>query len=105
MNDIILTKSGLSLQDKNAIVTLFRAKNELKIAEENIKANLLSEMKKRGIKQIKIEEEGIVIDYIYPTTKESLDSKKLSTEKPDIYDEYCKISDVKEHIKISEVKK
>lgn len=105
MNDIIITENGLSLESKNLVVEFYRKKNELKKVEDELKANLLKEMKTREIKQIKLENEGILIDYILPTTKESLDTKKLKAEKPEIYDEYCKISDVKEYVKISEVKK
>ena len=105
MNEIILTENGLTEEDKNLLVNFFRAQKEIKKQEELLKANLLNQMKEHDIKQIKIEEENIVIDYILPSSRESIDSKRLREEKPDIYDEYCKISPVKDYVKITEGRK
>lgn len=105
MNEIILTENGLTEEDKNLLVNFFRAQKELKKQEELLKANLLNQMKEHDIKQIKIEEENIVIDYILPSSRESIDSRRLREEKPDIYDEYCKISPVKDYVKITEGRK
>ena len=105
MNEIILTENGLTEEDKNLLVKFFRAQKELKKQEELLKANLLNQMKEHDIKQIKIEEENIVIDYILPSSRESIDSRRLREEKPDIYDEYCKISAVKDYVKITEGRK
>ena len=105
MNEIILTENGLTEEDKNLLVNFFRAQKEIKKQEELLKANLLNQMKEHDIKQIKIEEENIVIDYILPSSRESIDSRRLREEKPDIYDEYCKISPVKDYVKITEGRK
>lgn len=60
---------------------------------------VLSEMQLKGIK--KFDNGEISITYIEPTTRVSIDSKKLKEELPDVYSKYSKVSDVKASVKIS----
>lgn len=99
MNEIILTSENeLTLSTERNICELLRTLDELKKQETKIKADLIDEMKKRGL--VKIDTEKLTITYIEETTRESLDTKKLKEENPDVYDEYCRISPVKESIRI-----
>lgn len=55
-------------------------------------------MKASGTKTIKTK--YVTITYVSPTTRKSLDSKKLKEEHPDLYDEFLKESPVKESLRI-----
>ena len=59
---------------------------------------MIDEMKKRGI--VKIDTNKLTITYIQPTTRETFDSKSFREKNPDLYDEFCKISPVKETVKV-----
>jgi predicted phage-related endonuclease len=59
---------------------------------------LLEEMKSKDIK--KIETDDVIISYIDETERETLDSKKLREEYPDIYDECIKFTKVKASVRI-----
>ena len=48
----------------------------------------------------KWETDNIVVTYVAPTTRESIDSKRLKKEQPDIYSQFIKTSKIKESIKI-----
>ena len=69
--------------------------------EEFVKAfreSVLVEMQEKGIK--KFDNGEISITYIEPTTRVSIDSKKLKEELPDVYKKYLKELEVKANIKI-----
>ncbi len=59
---------------------------------------LKGEMAKNGIK--KWETERIIVSYVEPTERVTLDSKKLKEEQPFIYEKYKKISAIKESLRI-----
>lgn len=42
--------------------------------------------------------------YVAPTTRESFDSKKFKEEHPDLYQEYVRVSEVKDQIKVTKIK-
>lgn len=99
MNDILITSdNALSISSENQIADTLRQLKELKEQEEAIKKKLIEEMGKRGI--VKLETPKLSITYVGETTRESIDTKKLKEEQPDIYDEYCRISPVKESVRI-----
>ena len=80
---IDLQKKHLKLQDKN----------------DEIREQIKSSMEKSNIK--KYENDFIAITYVAPTTRTTVDSKKLKEKYIDIYNECSKISDVKSSIRIS----
>lgn len=80
---IDLQKKHLKLQDKN----------------DEIREQIKSSMEKSNIK--KYENDYIAITYVAPTTRTTVDSKKLKEKYIDIYNECSKISDVKSSIRIS----
>lgn len=99
MNEIVITSdNGLSLSSERSVCEILKQLDELKKQEAIIKEDLMEEMKKRGL--VKIDTTKLTITYVDATTRESFDSKKLKEEKPEIYDEYCRISPVKDSIRI-----
>lgn len=71
---------------------------ELKAKEDKLKKAILEEMESKGI--IKLETDVLNITYIAPTERESLDTKALREELPDIYDTYINIKPVKSSIRL-----
>jgi len=49
----------------------------------------------------KFENDIIAITYVAPTTRTSIDTKKLKEEKPDLWEEYSKTSPVKDSVRIT----
>ena len=49
----------------------------------------------------KFENDLIAITYVAPTTRTSIDTKKLKEEKPEIWEEYSKTSEVKDSVRIT----
>lgn len=77
-----------------AIQTIEKLEKDIKLFHEAV----LSEMQLKGIK--KFDNGQISITYIEPTTRVSVDSKKLKEELPDVYKKYSKESEVKASVKI-----
>ena len=73
-----------------------RKVKELKAKEDELKKEILKEMESKGI--IKLDTDELVITYVAPTERETLDTKTLRDELPDIYDAYVKIAPVKSSI-------
>jgi regulator of replication initiation timing len=93
--DVMLSKT---LQVFKAIEALDNEKKQLDAEFEKLKTGLLDLMKANGVK--KFENDFIRLTYKEPTTRTSLDSKKLKEEMPDVFDKYKKESEVKESILI-----
>lgn len=73
-------------------------KKQLDAEFEKLKTGLLELMKANGVK--KFENDFIRLTYKEPTTRVSIDSKRLKEEQPEIYENYKKESEVKESILI-----
>lgn len=93
--DMMLSKT---LQVCKAIEALENEKKQLDAEFEKLKTGLLELMKANGVK--KFENEFIRLTYKEPTTRTSIDSKKLKEEMPDVFDKFKKESEVKESILI-----
>lgn len=74
-------------------------KKEVEAQAETLKAELLETMRTQGIKSF--ENDALKITYIEPTTRETIDSKRLKEELPEIADKYKKISKVKDSVRIT----
>ncbi len=98
MNAITLTNGALPKATVDNIISLDESIRALTAELDEIKTKLFEEMEKNNI--AKIETDEIVVSYIAPSTRESLDSKRLREELPEIYDEYAKISTIKASIRI-----
>lgn len=98
---ITMTEQGvalLSMDVATKIADFERKVKEIKEAEEKLKDAIKAEMAEKNI--IKLETSDLVINYVAPTTRESLDSKTLKAELPEIYDTYAKVSNVKDSIRV-----
>lgn len=86
------------------VAGMIRAKLELQKqyeAEVNeMKAKLLELMKTNGVKKFEIDGQ-LSVAYVEPTERVSLDTKKIQTNHPEIYEMYLKKSAVKESLKIT----
>lgn len=101
MNELIQVQNGTPLLDP--LTALMIAEYEQKIRqmkelEDHLKESILAEMESKNI--IKLENEFLTITYVAPTDRETLDTKNLRAELPDIYDEYIKITPVKASVRI-----
>jgi len=77
------------------IQTIKRIEKEV----EEFKSAILSEMRDKNIK--KFDNGEVSITYIAPTTRESIDIKKLKEKLPEVAEKYKKVSNVKDSIKIN----
>ncbi len=99
--ELIEVNNNTALLNKDiaAVIADFEDRiKDLKAKEDKLKALILAEMEAKNI--VKVDNEYLTISYVASTDRETLDSKKLRAELPDIYDEYVKISPVKSSIRI-----
>lgn len=89
---------GLVSDAINTIVEIEKQIKDLKALQDGYKENLLKEMEENNV--LKIDTEELSISYVAPSTRETLDSKKLKEDLPDIYDLYVKFTDVKSSLRI-----
>ncbi len=103
MNDLIKVENGNSILDmavSKKIAEFERQMKLIKEQEEALKEAIKAEMEAKGILKVEDEENGMAITYIAPSYRETFDSKKFKAEKPEMYDEYVKLSPVKSSIRI-----
>ena len=101
MDNLITLNDGVALLNPDVaekIAEFERKAKEVKDAEEKLKEAIKAEMAEKNI--IKLDTEALTITYVAPTTRESLDSKTLKAELPDVYDAYVKITNVKDSIRV-----
>lgn len=89
---------GLVSDAINTIVEIEKQIKDLKALQDSYKENLLKEMEEKNV--LKIDTEELSISYVAPSTRDTLDSKKLKEDLPDIYDLYVKFTDVKSSLRI-----
>lgn len=82
-----------------AITEITIQKKQLEEQEKKMKESLLKAMEEHGVK--KFENEEVAFTYVAPTTRSSIDSKKLKEDHPDIAKEYTKTSKVSASVKIT----
>lgn len=75
-----------------------RMAKEIKTKEDELKKTILEEMQDKDL--IKLETDELVISFIAGTERETLNTKNLKQELPDIYDAYAEIKSVKPSIRI-----
>ena len=89
---------GLVSDAINTIVEIEKQIKDLKALQDSYKENLLKEMEENNV--LKVDTEELSISYVAPSTRETLDSKKLKEDLPDIYDLYVIFTDVKSSLRI-----
>lgn len=101
MNDLIVMENGLPVLNENIaneLIDIEMMAKSLKERADALKAEILAAMEKNNI--VKVDTPSMLISYIAPTDRETLDTKALKAELPEIYDSYCKITPVKASIRI-----
>ena len=94
-----ITEALAKLADFEGFIALAEAELEGKKKDiETIKEYLLEQMTANQVK--KYESENIIITYVAPAERKSVDSTRLKSEQPEIYEQYLKTSQNKEQIKI-----
>lgn len=93
-NNIALLNPETSKQ----IADYEKAIKVIKEQEEQLKQRILDEMKANNI--VKIDTDDLTINYVAETYREDFDKTKFKKENPKLYDEYIKITPVKENIRI-----
>ena len=101
MTDLIKFDGGvpaLSAEVISHIVQFETMAKQVKEQEDKLKAEILNAMELNGV--VKIESPELVLTYVAATTRESLDTKGLRADFPEVYDAYAKISPVKASLRI-----
>jgi len=96
--DLFTEEGIMTAQGRNLIERVELTLAAVKDAEKEIREKCLTEMKAKGI--LKVKDETLSITFKDAYDKETIDTKRLKEEQPDIYDEYCKVSPVKESLLI-----
>ena len=88
----------LDVETAKNIAEFEKMAKEIKAKEDKHKKEILKEMESKGI--IKLETEELTISFVSGTERETLNTKALREELPDIYDTYIEIKPVKPSIRI-----
>ena len=103
ISDVDLGVSEEELVDLEELMEDIKSKEEelnlLKEKVDKVKETLYGTMEKEGIKTV--DRNKLKITYVAPSTRISVDSKKLQKEEPEIYNKYVKTTTVAGSIKIT----
>lgn len=97
VNELTVFESK-ALQVMQAIVDIDRQKKMLDAQDAEMRGQLQAVMDEYGIKNF--ENDILKITYIAPTTRETVDSKKLKADLPEVAAKYTKITQVKGSVRI-----
>jgi len=106
MNNLVKVENGnITVAEElvNKIISFEKESLKMKMIADDLKAKIKTAMEENGIDKgfsIETEEGSLKVSYRKPTTRTTLDSKKLKEELPDIYEEYSKTSEVSSSISI-----
>ena len=101
MDEMIVFENGNAVIAKDVLEQIAYIDTQIKFYDaeyKNLKEQLKEKMEEAGI--VKIEMPDVDITYVGQTQRESLDSKALRAEEPEIYNKFIKKSDVKSSIRI-----
>jgi len=88
----------LAQETVDKIVEFEKLAKEIKAKEDELKAQILSQMEAYGVLSIDCPE--LRISYVAGTNREVFDSKEFRKDFPDLYDEYVTLSPTKACIRI-----
>ena len=91
------TLQTIPLDNQIAFMGLVHQMNDIENKIKEVKESILKEMEDRGLSKVEIGD--VTITYKQPTTRASIDTKKLKED--GLYDKYSKISNVKGSISIT----
>lgn len=94
---VVFEQQTLTIMQKIKDITM--QKKALEETEKTMRTALEEAMQKYGVTSF--ENNIVKITYVEPTTKTSVDSKKLKAEHPDVYAQCTKVSDVKGSVRIT----
>ena len=103
MSNLVLLDNGeydVAVEVKNTIFAIENEIKKLKEMQDGYKKALIKEIEEKGIVGCSIKNELFTLTYKGATTRETLDTKKLKEEKPEIYDEYVKIGNVSSSVSV-----
>lgn len=101
--EVTVEKQNLPMEVKNlanAISDVEKHLKDLTAQRDILKDKMLNLMKANQCEKVEIDGK-VLITYVAPTTKESLDTKKLKDENPELYLKYVRQSDIKESLRIT----
>lgn len=84
----------------NEIVDFEKKALEMKLKQDELKQNLLEVMEENNIINWTSPNGNLKVSYRKPSTRTTVDSKRLKEELPDVYDEYSKTSEVSSSVSI-----
>lgn len=103
ISDVDLGVSEEELEELEELMQEIKIKeyelNLMKEKVDKVKETLYSTMEKEGVKTV--DRNKLKITYVAPSTRVSVDSKKLQKEEPEIYKKYVKTTTVAGSIKIT----
>jgi len=100
--DLVTTNKEIKLLETKISASITALQNQLaslKDKDYELRKKIKQVMSESEIK--KFENEMVTITYIAPTTRTTIDTKLLKEELPKIYQEYSKVSDVKDSVRIT----
>ena len=101
MNELITIENGLPVLAESVADELLDIEmmlKSLKEREESLKSQIIKAMEDFNI--IKVETPEVLLTYIPQTDRETLDTKALKSECPDVYDAYCKLTKVRPSLRV-----
>ena len=101
MNELITIENGLPVLNEavaEELLDIGMMLKSLKEREESLKTQIMNAMEAHNI--IKVETPEVLLTYVPQTDRETLDSKALKSECPDVYDAYCKLTKVRPSLRV-----
>lgn len=102
VNDVIIYENGVAQVPQETITyikNLEEAAKAIKAKQDEMKQELMKQMEKYGVTQIK--NDSFTISYTPEHTAERFDSKSLQNQSPALYEAYCKESTIKASVRIT----
>ena len=102
MNNLVEVKDNkisVSEETIKKIRGLEEVRLEAEMMMKELKEELIEKMEANGITE-SFETNGLKVIYKSPTKRNTLDSKKIKEDLPDIYEKYSKTSDVKSSVSL-----
>ena len=99
-NLIKITTEGalISTQAAKSLAEWETELKKLKKQEDDLKQQILAEMEEKGI--LRLDTDYLTISYIPESDRETLDVAELRSDRPEVYDDYVKMTKVKSSIRI-----
>ena len=101
MNDLVKVENGkivVAQEFTKKYVEFEKASLEMKLMIKKVQEDLKNNMEKYNV--LGFEDEFIKVTYRKPTTRTTIDSKRLKEELPDVAEEYSKTSNVSSSVAI-----